>query len=316
VALLNRLLGGHYLENLLREDAGWDTAFDEYAAYCQHMVWRKKSDPSGTGGPWVNRTHAIRGTNGIDGTVWHLANNAYADFDIPVSVPGECDVVVRYSNDEDDDSIFDRLDVSVNGVDQGYFITENTRTNKASGGGWDHFVNSIPIPIGWLPMGTNAVRLQMTQDDGYGVDIDLVSLVHVPSNVLREAEDSPIGTDGVSSRRAHASGSFTWYLQTNETMATYDITLLQTGSYHLAVRYSNDDLGTGDVVRILVNEEDRASFRTEDTGEGGYGWDKFVLSPLLPLGVLTGDTTRITLRVDESDGHGVEFDYLRLFLDE
>jgi hypothetical protein len=32
--------------------------------------------------------------------------------------------------------------------------------------------------------------------------------------------------------------------------------------------------------------------------------------------VLTGTTARITLRVDETDGYGVEFDYLRLFLDE
>ena len=110
----------------------------------------------------------------------------------------------------------------------------------------------------------------------------------------------------------------TWYLQTNGMAAAYDITLLQTGSYHLAVRYSNDDLGTGDVVKILVNEETtpRAWFRTEDTGNSGNGWDKFVMSPLLSLGVLTGTTARITLRVDETDGYGVEFDYLRLFLDD
>jgi hypothetical protein len=315
VALLNRLLGGHYIENLLREDAGWNTAFNEYAAYCQHMVWPKKSDPSGTGGPWINRTHAISGTNRTDGTAWHLANGAYADFDIPVSVPGECDVVVRYSND--DTGSCDRIDVSVNDVVKGSFLTENTKkTNEISGEGWDHFVDSIPIPVGSLSMGTNTVRLRMTQDDGYGVDIDLVSLVHVPSNVLREAEDSPMDTDGVSKCRDHASGSLTWYLPTNGMTAAYDISLLQTGSYHLAIRYSNDDLGTGDVVRILVNGEDRASFRTEDTGDGGYGWDRFVMSPLLPLGVLTGETARITLRVDDSDGHGVEFDYLRLFLDE
>ena len=69
VALLNRLLGGRYLENLLREDAGWNTAFDEYAAYCQYMVWPKKSDPVRNGWTWVNRTHAIRGTTALTSRV-------------------------------------------------------------------------------------------------------------------------------------------------------------------------------------------------------------------------------------------------------
>ena len=162
VALLNRLLGGRYLENLLREDAGWNTALDEYAAYCQYMMRPGESEPPGAGGSFAYHARAI------GGVTWHLTNGGYANFDIPVSVPGACDVVIRYSNDDAD--TLDRLVVSVNGVEKGSFLTEDTGGGEG-GMGWENFVNSIPIPVGSLSMGTNTVRLRMTQDDGYGVDI-------------------------------------------------------------------------------------------------------------------------------------------------
>lgn len=127
-------------------------------------------------------------------------------------------------------------------------------------------------------------------------------------------EDAPLGTGGPSIARSNASGSHVWHLDVGEE-ASYVIPVAVTSNYTLVVRYSNDDVGVGDEVKVLVEGRVVGTFHTQDTRNGGCtgcGWNVFVDSSTLPLGTLPAGQRTITLRLETTDGFGVDIDRLTL----
>ena len=112
--------------------------------------------------------------------------------------------------------------------------------------------------------------------------------------------------------RGMASNKETLWVNEVGGEAGWEITVPATGDYSLVVRYSNDDTGVLDDISVRVNGVLAGSFESEDTGNGGAGWNVFVDSPIIPLGQLDAGTATISLRLDTHDGHGIEFDILTL----
>ncbi len=110
--------------------------------------------------------------------------------------------------------------------------------------------------------------------------------------------------------RSNAGSGQVWHLDQGQTLR-FDFSNAARQHYLLVVRYSNDDLGTGDTVSVQVNGTPVDSFTTQDTGNWGHGWNVFVNTPPIPLGELSG-TCSVGLQILTSDGYGVDFDTLVL----
>jgi len=123
-----------------------------------------------------------------------------------------------------------------------------------------------------------------------------------------QAEAAPIRNGGQAIARGNAEGVTVWHLDRNQEIA-FPFSRLAPGSFFLSVRYSNDDTGKGDLVKVLVNGVETGAFKMRDTGGSGpgAGWNRFAVTPTIPLGRLEGAKT-ITLRLTASDGWGVDLD--------
>ena len=74
------------------------------------------------------------------------------------------------------------------------------------------------------------------------------------SSLRREAEDTPTGIGGIKLSRTNSSGGAVWHLNNIGDKANYVIRLPDgAGNYKLLVRYSNDDTGIGDDIRVCMN---------------------------------------------------------------
>lgn len=109
--------------------------------------------------------------------------------------------------------------------------------------------------------------------------------------------------------RSQASGGAVWHLENLDDSVTYLINLTVPGSYELRLRYSNDDTGFGDRLRISTPSRNEVLV-TQDTGSGGQGWNNFVESPRIFLGEYTPGFLWIRLTLEETDGYGVDLDRL------
>ena len=113
VALLNRLLGGRYLENLLRKDAGWNTALDEYAAYCQ--TWCGRESPT-------RPERVARFSTTITRSVTSRGISPMAPMPTAIYLfPSRARVTLSFVTATTTRRTFDRIVVSVNDVEKGYF---------------------------------------------------------------------------------------------------------------------------------------------------------------------------------------------------
>ena len=135
-----------------------------------------------------------------------------------------------------------------------------------------------------------------------------------PPDITKEAEDSPTGP-GNRIPRSAASGTATWRVEEVGDEVSWIIPISIAQEYVFKVRYSNDDIGTGDDVTVLVNGAELGSFHSTDTGDNGLGWNVFVDSSPIMLGMLDVGEVTISLRLDTSDGFGIEYDRLTLKAD-
>ncbi|MHC4404183.1 MAG: RHS repeat domain-containing protein, partial [Planctomycetota bacterium] len=88
VGLLNQLLGGSFVEDLLRETTGWSDAVGEYAALLN--VREAEFRPDGDGYP-------IARTNAVGETIWHLnESETEVSYEILVGAGGYHELRVRY----------------------------------------------------------------------------------------------------------------------------------------------------------------------------------------------------------------------------
>ena len=121
-----------------------------------------------------------------------------------------------------------------------------------------------------------------------------------------QAESATVKTAGRSISRSNAEGAAVWHLDTGGEVS-YTFSDIPQGTYSVAVRYSNDDTGSGDTIAVFVDGEQAEKFKTSDTGSGGSGWNVFVYSAGIALGTLSGTQT-IAFRLLSSDGYGVDLD--------
>lgn len=124
--------------------------------------------------------------------------------------------------------------------------------------------------------------------------------------IEREAEN---GTEGALRFRSNASEGQTRWL-TGQTLNLLFSTA--GGSHEVRVRYSNDNFGPSEQVRVRIDGQLVGSFLAEDTGDFGDGWNSFRTSP--PLGPITLAAGQYTLTIDYTGGddNGIEIDRVDL----
>jgi len=125
--------------------------------------------------------------------------------------------------------------------------------------------------------------------------------------VSHEAEGGSAGSASVMAR-SRASGMQTLHLGLRQ-QTLWSVLISQDGVYELDVLYSND--GPTDAIKVIVDNQDVASFETKQTGIYGDGWNDF-LTATCPVGTLSKGKHEIVLRVEQGDETGVEIDMMKL----
>ncbi|MBI4918140.1 MAG: hypothetical protein HY825_20040 [Acidobacteria bacterium] len=121
-----------------------------------------------------------------------------------------------------------------------------------------------------------------------------------------QAEDAPIKNGGREIPRSNAEGAAVWHLDKNQEIG-FPFANLAAANWQITVRYSNDDTGTLDLLRVYVDGAQVGFYKTRSTGTAGNGWNVFTVSPSVALGMIGGAKT-ITLRLTASDGYGIDID--------
>lgn len=121
---------------------------------------------SGTGdGSVMNRAAASGGL-----TVWlHAGEQRTIDFDLPC--PADLSVVVRYSNDN-----FGPLETVTISIDASAIGSFEAQDTGDFGSGWNVFEISDPLAAGSLASGSHTLTVSVSGGDGFGVEIDKVTL--------------------------------------------------------------------------------------------------------------------------------------------
>ena len=162
VGLLNQKLGGKYIEQLLRQDAAWDTA---YQAYFDSINRQEAETASVADGSVFQRTMA----SGQE--VLNLGQaGASATFEINGLAAETYAIAIHYSNHEDDDGVFDQIEVYVDEQKKGDFVTESTND-------WNIFIESPLISLGSLSEGVHTIKVVAASVDAAGIDFDRFQLV-------------------------------------------------------------------------------------------------------------------------------------------
>lgn len=122
--------------------------------------------------------------------------------------------------------------------------------------------------------------------------------------ITLEGEDAVGGT---SIPRAHASGESGIYLEPGETL-TEGFETTEAASFGVRVRYSNDNYGPLEQVRLAIDDSPVGDFEAVDTGD----WDSFAeTEPLGPV-ALPGGHHRLHIAFSGGDDYGLEIDRVRL----
>lgn len=130
-----------------------------------------------------------------------------------------------------------------------------------------------------------------------------------PRQLTLEAED--MTGAGTAMSRGSASGDATIHLDSGESAAL----LFEIGaraSYTAYARYSNDNYGPLEKVRVAIDGTTVGAFTAQDTGGGGYGWDRFVGTGALGSASIAPGGHRLSIVVSGGDPYGVEIDWVRL----
>jgi hypothetical protein len=174
VALLNHLLGGQFLETLLRQDAGWANALDQYYSILDdqllnHIFLQGEEPDAGSDGRNQLRSVAYR-----ESTRW-LNTNEMASYTFLVGRSGNYSLTVRYS--KDDSGSGDDVAVLLDGTAKGNI---HALATGSGGQGWNVFTTSPPLSLGPLSAGPHTIRLQVSTNSNNGFEIDLLDFIRAP----------------------------------------------------------------------------------------------------------------------------------------
>jgi hypothetical protein len=110
--------------------------------------------------------------------------------------------------------------------------------------------------------------------------------------------------------RSHASGGFTIHLAPGQRRLWTFVVGAHPAEYVLSVTYSNDNPGDTEILRVELDGQTVGSFRAQDTGDDGEGWNIFV-ADRAGASMLRAGTH--TLLVESTGGDGcVEIDLVSL----
>ncbi len=116
--------------------------------------------------------------------------------------------------------------------------------------------------------------------------------------------------DGDLLHRSRASGTLTIHLAPGQRRRwTFEV-VAQPSTYAILVRYSNDNPGETEVLRVEVDGEIIGTLRAEDTGDDGEGWNVFV-ADTAGVSMLRAGTHTVTVESTGGDGC-IEIDMITL----
>jgi hypothetical protein len=95
-----------------------------------------------------------------------------------------------------------------------------------------------------------------------------------PTAFAFEAESG--SGDGDLKHRMHASGGLTIHLAPGQRRQWTFTTGAEATRYGVSVMYSNDNPGDTELLNVELDGERIGSFRAQDTGDDGEGWEIFV----------------------------------------
>lgn len=125
--------------------------------------------------------------------------------------------------------------------------------------------------------------------------------------------EAPVKAIGEVMQRTNARRGHALLLKCGE-RAEYFAKVDAEGSYALRVQYSNDDEGKGDDIVVMLEGSRAGTFHSQNTRKegtkAGDGWNEFVESPDMKLGILSAGEHTISLLVDDGDAFGIEIDRL------
>ena len=142
-----------------------------------------------------------------------------------------------------------------------------------------------------------------------GCDAPPPSAPENPSEILLEAENG--SGDGQIMPRSEASNRQTVWLHSGETRTLLFATVRST-RYSISVRYSNDNFGPLETVDVSMGDTLLGSFRPQDTGDFGFGWNVFLWTDSIGPVDLSPGWHSVVLSVLGGDGFGVEIDVVAL----
>jgi hypothetical protein len=125
------------------------------------------------------------------------------------------------------------------------------------------------------------------------------------------ALEAEAGTgDGDLHYRSHASGTMTIHLAPGQRRLWTFLSGPPSATYTVLVIYSNDNPGESEMLRVDVDGRTIGTFRAQDTGDDGAGWEIFVTD-------VAGTSTLVggphTISVESSGGDGcIEIDKVTL----
>lgn len=156
VALFNRLLGGAFIDEGLRQNSGWETALDEY--FNALNVREAEFEAMGDGASFDNGSAS-------GGKVWRMTDaGGSVIHSVMIGAEGDYDLVISYNNVGD----FDDVTVLLNNQDVGGFQTLDAGDPAV-------FINAGNISLGMLSPGSHDIEIRM--DTAGEFDLDKLTLV-------------------------------------------------------------------------------------------------------------------------------------------
>ncbi|XP_060556794.1 uncharacterized protein LOC132717358 [Ruditapes philippinarum] len=128
------------------------------------------------------------------------------------------------------------------------------------------------------------------------------------SEIVIQAEDM-IGDVSEVNHRQHASGYKAVHLYTGNILQTELCFISGTKFTVNEIEYSND--GPSDMISVSLDKVVIDEFRTVALSDGGLGWDMFKPHQSM-VSTITEGHHMLTIKVIQSDQHGVEIDYIKV----
>ena len=144
-----------------------------------------------------------------------------------------------------------------------------------------------------------------TNNGEYRIVIELVSSA---AGLAFEGEAG--SGHGQVMQRSAASGLKTVWLHAGESRQ-HAFSVAAAGRYHVAVWYSNDNFGPLELLTVTIDGAVVGQCRTQDTGDGGHGWNVFAKCDVGGVDLGSG-AHALEVAVSGGDGYGVEIDLITL----